>query len=108
MTEYTEGAAAEIGGADPLDEQFLGAALDAQGPAIGIRAPALLFLPLGALLGPSGLRLLGPEALVHFDGVISAGLAALGIFTGLALDVRQPVTRQLLVAATAEALGTMA
>lgn len=49
-----------------------------------VTAPAVLFLPLGYLLGPAGLGLLNAPVLGHLDPVVSIALAALGSFAGLA------------------------
>jgi hypothetical protein len=70
-------------------------------------APALLFVPVGFLLGPRALGALSEDALAFLDVVVSVGLAALGIFIGLALDLRHGGGRRLLAAASAEALVTL-
>ena len=70
-------------------------------------APALLFVPLGFLLGPSGLNLLPAHALQHLDPVISVGVAALGVFVGLALGRRPHWDTRLFVAASMEAIVTV-
>lgn len=110
----------EAGGADPIDEA-LGARPHA-GPlerwlrplrtraALGLApaaAPALVFVPLGMLLGPQLLNVLSPLVLSYLDTVVSIALATLGVFVGLALDVRGPRDRRLLLAASLEAAITV-
>jgi len=105
----------EAGGADPID-----AALgDRQAsPGIGrldlllrtrlalgleaTAAPTLVFLPLGVVCGPYGLNLLSSAVLAHLDAVVSVALAALGVFVGLALDLRSREDRRLFLAADVE------
>jgi hypothetical protein len=70
-------------------------------------APALVFVPLGLLLGPSGINLLPPQALQHLDPVISVGVAALGVFVGLALGRRPHWDTRLFAAASMEAIVTV-
>jgi hypothetical protein len=53
-----------------------------------VLAPALVFVPIGALLGPLGAGVLTATVLTHLAPVVSMGLAALGIFVGLALTRR--------------------
>jgi len=124
----------ELGGRDPLDPAFSSltpdAWLDAGAPraraggswprrvaqrlrthaAFGLApalAPALLFVPLGFLLGPPGLNVLPAHAVEHLDPVISVGLAALGVFVGLALGRRPYWDARLFVAASLEAIVTV-
>lgn len=111
----------EAGGADPIDEA-LGTrpgpgALDRwlrplrTRAALGLApaaAPALLFVPLGILLGPRALNVLSPLVLSYLDTVVSIALAMLGVFVGLALKLRAPGDRSLLAAASLEALLTIA
>jgi hypothetical protein len=110
----------EAGGADPIDE-----ALGRRGrprsldrwlrplrtrAALGLApaaAPALFFVPLGALLGPYALNVLSPVVLVYLDTVVSIALAVLGVFVGLALDLRGPRDGRLLGAASIEAAITV-
>lgn len=111
----------EAGGPDPIDEA-LGArprpraferwlrplrtrAALGMAPAV---APALVFVPLGMVLGPHALNVLSPVALAYLDTVVSIALAVLGVFVGLALDVRGERDRRLLGAASVEALITVA
>jgi hypothetical protein len=70
-------------------------------------APAMLFVPLGYLLGPPGLNLLPADVFAHLDPVISVGLAALGVFVGLALGRRPNWETRLFVAASVEAIVTI-
>jgi hypothetical protein len=111
----------ETGGVDPLDRAF-----DATAPvtrpraldillrtraALGlepITAPALLFVPLGMLLGPAGLGLLSPTAIGHADALVAIALAALGIFIGMELDVSGARDGRLLVVASIEAVTAFA
>lgn len=69
--------------------------------------PAILFLPIGFALGPLGLNFLSTPALGHLDPVISVALAVLGVFIGLARDVREPGQGRLLAAAAIEASVTI-
>ncbi len=93
----------ELGGPDPLDRQ-LGAAprpsplswllsLLRTRSALGLApspTPAIIFLPLGALLGPRALRLLSPEALADLDVVVTVGLTVLGMLVGIAFGRARP------------------
>jgi hypothetical protein len=72
-----------------------------------VLAPAMLFVPLGYLLGPAGLSLLPARALDHLDPVISVGLATLGVFVGLALGRRPRWDTRLFLAASFEAIVTI-
>lgn len=111
----------EAGGADPIDEALgrrpAPGALDRwlrplrTRAALGLApaaAPALLFVPLGMLLGPRALNVLSPVALTYLDTVVSVALAVLGVFVGLALKLRTTRDRSLLAAASLEALLTIA
>jgi hypothetical protein len=71
-------------------------------------APALLFVPIGMLLGPRALNVLSPIVLAYLDTVVSIALAVLGVFVGLALDVRGERDRRLLAAGAVEAIITVA
>jgi hypothetical protein len=113
----------ELGGRDPLDPRFDRAAVPAADTwpqrlarrlytraAFGLApvlAPAMLFVPLGYLLGPAGLSLLPARALAHLDPVISVGLATLGVFVGLALGRRPRWDTRLFLAASFEAIVTV-
>ena len=79
--------------------------------ALGLRpltAPALLFVPIGAALGPSGAGWLGLESLGRLYPAMSVALAALGIFVGLGLSLQHRSERRLLAAASLEAFITIA
>lgn len=49
-----------------------------------------LFLLIGIGAGPNGLNLISPSVLLLLDPVVAMGLAMLGVFVGLAIDVRHP------------------
>ena len=113
--------AAEVGGADPLDREMGHRPVPVTVPwftpifrsrvALGmgpITAPAVLFVPLGYLMGPSVAGILSQTAVAQLDPVVSVALAALGVFVGLALDLRTADARRLFVAASAEACITVA
>jgi hypothetical protein len=70
-------------------------------------APAVLFVPIGAALGPSVTNILTPAALAYLDAVVAVALAVLGIFVGLALDLRSTRDRRLVTAAGLEAVTTI-
>lgn len=114
------GESSEVG-SDALDARVPRAAwsaalrtmLPARGAALGVSAtaaPSLLFVAVGIALGPALLNLLSPRVLLHLDAVVSVALAALGIFVGLELAtlMRGSGARPLLIAATAEAMITIA
>jgi hypothetical protein len=108
----------ELGGADPIDAAVPAPkrrlpsfsrvlrtrAATGLAPAV---APALIFVPLGVLLGPYGLGVLSPEVMVHLDAVVSVALGALGVFVGMALTLRVQRDRALFVAGSIEALTTI-
>jgi hypothetical protein len=74
--------------------------------ALGLRpatVPALIYVPLGALLGPNGLGILSVEILGHLDAVVSIALATLGVFVGIALGRHVRGAGRLLAAASIEA-----
>jgi hypothetical protein len=104
----------ELGGDDPLDlwlpeprprrwSRFRVRAAFGLRPAL---APALVFIPLGALLGPSGFGVLSFQIIAHLDPVVTAALAVLGVFIGLGWGGRRPPWL-VLGAATVEAGLTM-
>ncbi len=110
----------ETGGADSLDVDLHRAAAPARLRALDfllrtrvalglqpVTAPAVIFVPLGFVLGPQGLGLLPRAALTHLDPVVSVALAALGIFIGMGLYTRDSTARRLLAAASIEALITI-
>ncbi len=110
----------EIGGRDPLDARLTPPPSEPtpsdtwlrrvlrrlrMSAAFGLApvlAPALVFVPLGALFGPQGLNLLSTRVLQHLDPVISLSLATLGVFVGLALGRRPSWNPRLFVAASIE------
>ncbi|HEY7511013.1 MAG TPA: hypothetical protein VIG50_12215 [Vicinamibacteria bacterium] len=107
----------EVGGPDILDVEV--AASPRAGAlarlrtraALGLEpalAPAVVFVPLGVLLGPLVLGIVSEEVLAHLDTVVSIALAALGVFVGVAVDLRDRTSRRTLVAASVEALVTIA
>lgn len=69
-------------------------------------APAVLFVPIGTALGPSFANVLSPTVLSHLDAVVAVALAVLGVFAGLALDLRSQRNRRLFTAASVEATVT--
>ncbi len=110
----------ELGGPDPLDRR-LGAppltALDWLRSLMFTRAalglapsltPAVIFLPLGALLGPQGLGWFTPLVLYRLDAAVSIALAVLGVLVGIALgrEIKRPL--RLLVIASVESAVTVA
>ena len=110
----------ETGGADSLDVDLHRAAAPSRLRALDfllrtrvalglqpVTAPAVIFVPLGFLLGPHGLGLLPRAALSHLDPVVTIALAALGIFIGMGLYTRGLAERRLLFAASLEALITI-
>jgi hypothetical protein len=54
------------------------------------------------------LGIVSEEVLAHLDTVVSIALAALGVFVGVAVDLRDRTSRRTLVAASVEALVTIA
>lgn len=107
-------------GRDPLDAQVAGTELTPFGlaglfgrtrAALGLKpltAPALLFVPLGAAIGPAGAGWLSTTGLVQLYGVTAVALAALGIFVGFGIRPHSPNARRLLGFASLEALITIA
>jgi hypothetical protein len=113
------GESGEVG-SDALDARVpraplsatLRAVLPARRAALGVgatAAPSLMFILVGAALGPELLNVLSPRVLLHLDAVVSVALAALGIFVGLELGAltRSGGARPLLLAATTEATITI-
>lgn len=113
-------AARELGGRDPLDPMVVPRAPETWVERVARRlrtraafglapvlAPAMFFVPLGYLLGPPGLNLVPAQAVEHLDPVISVGLAALGVFVGLALGRRPRWDARVFAAASVEALVTI-
>ncbi len=69
-----------------------------------VTAPAVVFLPLGYLLGPAGLGLITAPVLGYLDPVVSVALATLGSFAGLASG--DAIARPRLAALSAVEAGT--
>jgi hypothetical protein len=113
----------EIGGADALDAApgpAVAAAPDWWLPRLGRRlttnvalglppvlAPALVFVPIGMLLGPLGLGVLTTTVLSFLAPVVATGVAALGVFVGLALSRRAGRGGWLFAAANIESGATI-
>jgi hypothetical protein len=108
----------EVGGPDPLDAKIPPVATPGlpwlqplrTRAVLGLTpvvAPAVLFVPIGAALGPSFANVLSPGALESLDAVVAVGLAVLGVFAGLALDLRGERSRRLFTAAGVEAVVTL-
>jgi hypothetical protein len=79
--------------------------------ALGLRpivAPALLFVPIGAALGPLGLNAISLDVLGHLYPAIAIALAALGLLVGLGLRVKRAGDVRLLAFASLEAVITVA
>ncbi len=70
-------------------------------------APAVVFVPIGAVLGPSFTNVLSPAALSYLDAVVAVALAVLGVFVGLALGLEGSRDRRLFAAAGLEAATTI-
>jgi hypothetical protein len=111
----------EAGGRDPLDARVVERAghgrfraleyLPRLSVALGLQpitAPAILFVPLGFVLGPRVLNLLPTGALAHLDSAVTLGLAAVGVFVAMAFEVRGPTDVRLAVAAFVESAITTA
>lgn len=109
----------EIGGQDPLDLRlgpppptplvWLLSLLRTRS-ALGLApslTPAVIFLPLGALLGPLGLGLISLRILSRLDVAVTIALAVIGVMVGIALgrEIRQ--AQRLFVAASLESLITI-
>ena len=110
----------ELGGPDPLDRrigaqpltalQWLRSVLFARS-ALGLApslTPAVVFLPLGALLGPRGLGWFTPQVLTRLDTAVTIALTVLGVMVGVALARSLRETGRLLVAASLESAITVA
>ncbi len=72
-----------------------------------VLAPAVLFVPIGTALGPAFTNVLSPTVLDHLEAVVAVALAVLGVFAGLALDLRSQRNRRLFTAASVEAVVTL-
>jgi hypothetical protein len=71
-----------------------------------VTAPVVVFVPLGALLGPAGANLLTVSALARLDVVVSIALATLGVFVGIATGHARGRVGRLMAAAAAEGCVT--
>ena len=110
----------ELGGPDPLDRRLGQPPLSAQAwlrsllftrSALGLPpslTPAVIFLPLGALLGPRGIAWFTPQVLGRLDIVVTITLAVLGVLVGIALGREVRASLRLLVAASFESAVTVA
>lgn len=110
----------ELGGPDPLDRRLGQPPLSAQAwlrsllftrSALGLApslTPAVIFLPLGALLGPRGIAWFTPQVLGRLDIVVTITLAVLGVLVGIALGREVRSSLRLLVAASFESAVTVA
>ena len=110
----------EIGGQDPIDRR-LGVpppspltwllSLLRTRSALGFSpslTPAVIFLPLGALLGPQVLGIIPPGLLRGLDLAVSLALAVLGVLVGTALGREIRSAPRLFMAASLESLVTIA
>lgn len=112
----------EIGGPDPIDRRLgvpkpptaLGWLLSLlrTRAAFGLApslTPAVVFLPLGVLFGPSGTGWLSPTLLERLSIAVTIALAVLGVLAGVALgrEIRS-ATRRLFLAASLESAVTIA
>ncbi|MEO8483577.1 MAG: hypothetical protein ABI634_15290 [Acidobacteriota bacterium] len=111
----------ELGGPDPLDRRLgvpktpsaLGwlVALLRRRSALGLApalTPAVIFLPLGALLGPHGLAWFSPRLLGRLDLAVTIALAVLGVLVGIALGREIRTAFGLFLAASLESVVTTA
>ena len=115
----------EVGGQDPIDRR-LGPPPSLSTPltspvtwllsllrtrsALGLApslTPAVVFLPLGALLGPQALGWLTPRVLGRLDIAVTIALAMLGVLVGIALGREIRTARALSVAASLESFTTI-
>ena len=110
----------ELGGPDPLDRRLGAPRVSAVGwlltllrtrSALGLApslTPAVIFLPVGALLGPRMLGALSPTMLGHLDLAVSVALAIIGMLVGLAFGREVRSAPRLFAAASLESLVTIA
>jgi hypothetical protein len=81
-------------------------------PVLGVRstvAPSVMFIVIGAVLGPHGANVLSFAVLERLDLAVSVALAVLGVFVGLGLTAIPKVSvRGALVGAVAGSLVTAA
>lgn len=79
--------------------------------ALGLRpftAPIAFLVPLGILLGPSGIGAISVQGLAHLDVVVTIALGTLGVFIGVEGTREQGTIRRLFAAAMLEAAITVA
>jgi hypothetical protein len=110
----------ELGGPDPLDRRIGAPPLTAlqwlrsilfTRSALGLApslTPAVVFLPLGAILGPRGLQWFTPQVLTRLDTAVTIALAVLGVMVGVALARGLREFGRLLLAASFESAVTVA
>lgn len=109
----------EIGGEDPLDRRLGVPKVSPVGwllsllrtrSAFGLApslTPAVIFLSVGALLGPQALGLLSIRALDHLDVAVTIALAVLGVLVGIAVGREVRTALPLFLAASLEGLITV-
>jgi len=110
----------ELGGPDPIDRR-LGSpppspliwllSLLRTRSALGLApslTPAVIFLPVGALFGPSALGLISPRLITRLDFAVTIALAVLGVLVGVALGREIRSAARLFVAASLESAMTIA
>lgn len=110
----------ELGGPDPLDRRIGAPPLTAlqwlrsllfTRSALGLApslTPAVVFLPLGAILGPRGLQWFTPQVLTRLDTAVTIALAVVGVMVGVALARGIREIGRLLLAASFESAVTVA
>jgi hypothetical protein len=110
----------ELGGPDPLDQRLGQPPLSAQAwlrsllftrSALGLApslTPAVIFLPVGALLGPRGIGWFTPQVIGRLDIFVTITLAVLGVLVGIAVGREVRASVRLLVAASFESAVTVA
>lgn len=69
--------------------------------------PASLYVPLGAVLGPHGARVLSTDVLAHLDPVVSVTLATLGVLVGIAIASRWREAWRVMGTAVLESVVTL-
>lgn len=110
----------ELGGPDPLDRRL---GVPAEAPFAWLRSllftrsalglapsltPAVVFLPLGFLLGPRALGVLSSHVLARLDLAVTIALAVIGVLVGVALGREIRSAARLFIAASLESLLTIA
>ena len=110
----------ELGGPDPLDQRLGAPPLTALQwlrsifivrSALGLApslTPAVIFLPLGAALGPRGLQWFTPQVLSRLDIAVTIALAVVGVVVGVGLARGIRDSGRLLIAASLESAITVA